>query len=210
LASMLAICLRLPLPRWCHRAPRFRLPLPMRRRQAPGSDCYCRGSAVGPPGSSCHCRGSAVGPQALARGPAAAPPTATADPTAAAMSSNIPSATVEDAGGTPDSILPPIPEEPEVILGRRSRPAPGQKRRCFPSLECCPALIRLSGRPKRRSCGSGRRSRLSTSALVIGAPSWRSVPRPRPANFLRIGPSLSRSVRTSRRTWRRCSSGSGR
>jgi hypothetical protein len=35
------------------------------------------------------------------------------------MSSNILSATVEDAGGAPDSIPPPIPEEPEVILGRR-------------------------------------------------------------------------------------------
>jgi chromosome segregation ATPase len=33
------------------------------------------------------------------------------------MSSNIPSAMVEDAGGAPDSIPPPIPEEPKVILG---------------------------------------------------------------------------------------------
>jgi hypothetical protein len=60
------------------------------------------------------------GPQALARGPiATTPPTATADPTAAAMSPNIQSATTEDAGGAPDSISPPFPEEPEVILGRR-------------------------------------------------------------------------------------------
>jgi hypothetical protein len=35
------------------------------------------------------------------------------------MSPNIPSATAEGMGGAPDSILPPIPEEPEVILGRR-------------------------------------------------------------------------------------------
>jgi hypothetical protein len=60
------------------------------------------------------------GPQAPAGGPVqAAPPMATADPTAAAMSSNIPSAAAEDAGGAPSSIPPPIPEEPEVILGRR-------------------------------------------------------------------------------------------
>jgi chromosome segregation ATPase len=38
---------------------------------------------------------------------------------AAAMSSNTPSATAEDAGGAPSSIPPPIPEEPKVILGRR-------------------------------------------------------------------------------------------
>jgi hypothetical protein len=44
---------------------------------------------------------------------------ATADPTAAAMSPNMPSATAEAAGGAPDSIPPPVPEEPEVILGRR-------------------------------------------------------------------------------------------
>jgi hypothetical protein len=60
------------------------------------------------------------GPQAPAGGPvAAASSTATADPTAVATSSNIPSATVEDAGGAPDSIPPPIPKETEVILGRR-------------------------------------------------------------------------------------------
>jgi hypothetical protein len=61
------------------------------------------------------------GPQAAVGGPvAAASPTATADPTAAAMSSNIPSATAEDVGGggAPDTNPPPIPEEPEVILGR--------------------------------------------------------------------------------------------
>jgi hypothetical protein len=40
------------------------------------------------------------------------------DLTAAAMSSNIPSATTK-AAGVPDSIPPPIPEEPEIILGRR-------------------------------------------------------------------------------------------
>jgi hypothetical protein len=41
------------------------------------------------------------------------------------MSPNIPSATAEDAGGTPDSIPPPIPEEPEVILGRRLQTGAG-------------------------------------------------------------------------------------
>jgi hypothetical protein len=35
------------------------------------------------------------------------------------MSSNIPSAMAEAAVGAPDSIPPPIPEEPEAILGRR-------------------------------------------------------------------------------------------
>jgi hypothetical protein len=35
------------------------------------------------------------------------------------MSSNIPSATTEDAGGASNAIPSPIPEEPEVILGRR-------------------------------------------------------------------------------------------
>jgi hypothetical protein len=34
------------------------------------------------------------------------------------MSSNIPSAAAEAVRGVPDSIPPPIPEEPEVILGR--------------------------------------------------------------------------------------------
>jgi hypothetical protein len=87
-----------------------------------------------------------------------------------------------------------------LFLGSDSRPALGQKRHRLPSLGCCPALIRLSERPRWRSCGSGRRSRLSTSASVIGAPSWRSVPRPRPANLPRSGLSLSRSARTSRRT----------
>jgi chromosome segregation ATPase len=50
---------------------------------------------------------------------------ATADPTAVAMSSNTPSATVEDVGDAPSSILPPIPEEPEVILGRRLQTGAG-------------------------------------------------------------------------------------
>jgi chromosome segregation ATPase len=35
------------------------------------------------------------------------------------MSSNAPPTTEGDAGRTPNSIPPPIPEEPEVILGRR-------------------------------------------------------------------------------------------
>jgi hypothetical protein len=66
------------------------------------------------------------GPQDPAGGPvAAAPPTATADPTATTMSSNIPSATAEAAGGVPDSISPPIPEEPEIILGRRLQTGAG-------------------------------------------------------------------------------------
>jgi hypothetical protein len=70
---------------------------------------------------------------------------------ATAISSNTPSAVAKDAGGAPSSIPPPIPEEPEVILVGGSRPAPGQKRRRLPSLGCCPALIRLSRRPRRRS-----------------------------------------------------------
>jgi DNA repair exonuclease SbcCD ATPase subunit len=41
------------------------------------------------------------------------------------MSSNTPSATVEGAGGAPSSIPPPIPEEPEVILGRRLQTGAG-------------------------------------------------------------------------------------
>jgi hypothetical protein len=43
------------------------------------------------------------------------------------MSSNIPSATAEAAGGMPDSIPPSIPEEPEVILGRRLQTGTGPK-----------------------------------------------------------------------------------
>jgi chromosome segregation ATPase len=50
---------------------------------------------------------------------------ATADPTAAAMSSNTLSAAAEDARGAPSSIPPPIPEEPEVILGRRLQTGAG-------------------------------------------------------------------------------------
>jgi hypothetical protein len=42
----------------------------------------------------------------------------TVDPTAAATL-NMPSATLEPTGGVPDSIPPPVLEEPEVILGRR-------------------------------------------------------------------------------------------
>jgi hypothetical protein len=41
------------------------------------------------------------------------------------MSSNIPSATAEAAGGVPDSIPPPIPEELEVILGWRLQTSAG-------------------------------------------------------------------------------------
>jgi hypothetical protein len=41
-----------------------------------------------------------------------------ADPTAAATS-NIPSAMAEPMWGVPDSIPPPVLEEPEVVLGRR-------------------------------------------------------------------------------------------
>jgi chromosome segregation ATPase len=41
------------------------------------------------------------------------------------MSSNIPSAMVEDAGGASSSIPPPTPEEPEVILGRRLQTGAG-------------------------------------------------------------------------------------
>ena len=40
------------------------------------------------------------------------------------MSSNIPSATTK-AAGVPDSIPPPIPEEPEIILGRRFQTGTG-------------------------------------------------------------------------------------
>ena len=43
------------------------------------------------------------------------------------MSSNIPSATAEDEGGVPSSILPPILEEPEVILGWRLQTGAGPK-----------------------------------------------------------------------------------
>jgi hypothetical protein len=46
---------------------------------------------------------------------------------AAAMSSNIPLAMAEDAGGAPSSIPPPIPEEPEVILGRRLQTSVGSE-----------------------------------------------------------------------------------
>jgi hypothetical protein len=97
-----------------------------------------------------------------------------------------------------------------LFLGGRSGSAPSQKQRRLPSLGCCPALIRLSRRPRRRSCGSGRRSRPSTSASVIGAPSWRSALRSRPANSPWSDPSLSGSARSSRRTSRRCLTRSGR
>jgi hypothetical protein len=86
-------CLCLPLPRHHHRAPRFHLLLPRQRHRAPRFQ---------------------LGPKA------AAPPTSTANPTAA-MLSNTPSATAGDAGGASSSIPTPTLEEPEVILGRRLR-----------------------------------------------------------------------------------------
>jgi chromosome segregation ATPase len=52
---------------------------------------------------------------------------ATADPTAAAMLPNMPSATAEATGGAPDSIPPPVLEEPEVILGWRLQTGAGPK-----------------------------------------------------------------------------------
>jgi hypothetical protein len=48
-------------------------------------------------------------------------------------------------------------------LGGGSGPAPSQKQRQFPFPGCCLAPIRPSKRLRRRSCGSGRRSRPNTS-----------------------------------------------
>ena len=53
------------------------------------------------------------------------PHTAHSALTAAVMSSNIPSATAEDAGGASSATPLPIPEEPEVILGRQLQTGPG-------------------------------------------------------------------------------------
>jgi hypothetical protein len=175
-------CLCLPLPRHHRRAPRFHLLLPRQRHRAPRFQ---------------------LGPKA------AAPPTSTANPTAA-MLSNTPSATAGDAGGRPAPSRRPLWRSQRLFLGGGSGPAPSQKRCRLPSLRCCPALIRLSGRPRRRSCESGRHSRPSTSASVISVPSWRSAPRPRPTNSPWSSLSLSGSVRTTRRTSRRCLTGSGR
>jgi hypothetical protein len=68
LALMPATCLRLPLPRRCHRAPGSACHCQGGGVRPLGSDCYCRGSAVGPPGSSWHYRGSPVGPSGSSRG----------------------------------------------------------------------------------------------------------------------------------------------
>jgi hypothetical protein len=75
------------------------------------------------------------------------------------------------AGGAPSSIPPPTPEETEVVFGRRLQSAPSQKQRQFPSPGCCLVPIKLFMRLRRRSCGSGRRLRPSTSASATGAPS---------------------------------------
>jgi hypothetical protein len=53
-------------------------------------------------------------------------------------------------------------------LGDGSGLAPSQKQRQFPSLGCCLVPIRLFMRLRRRSYGSGRRLRPSTSASAIG------------------------------------------
>jgi hypothetical protein len=63
------------------------------------------------------------------------------------------------------------------FLGGCSGPAPIQKLRQFPSPGCYLIPISLFMRLRRRSCGSGRRLRPSTSASATGAPSWRSAPR---------------------------------
>jgi hypothetical protein len=101
---MPATCLHLLLLRRRHRCPRFWL-LPRQCHRAP------RFHLALPPG--------------LQAPVAAAPPAATADLTPAATPSNIPSATTEAVGGVPDSIPPPIPEEPEIILGRRFQTGTG-------------------------------------------------------------------------------------
>jgi hypothetical protein len=205
-------CLRLLPPRRRHQAPRFclplsgqrrwaprlRLPLPRQRRRAPrlqsGVRKQQRRRQLLQTQRLRRCRRIHRWQRRKTRGGGGGRPPPTPPP-------------------PPPRPAPPPPPPPppaparrpfwrsrRLFLGSDSRPALGQKRHRLPSLGCCPALIRLSERPRWRSCGSGRRSRLSTSASVIGAPSWRSVPRPRPANLPRSGLSLSRSARTSRRT----------
>jgi hypothetical protein len=96
---------------------------------------------------------------------------ATADPMAAAMSSIIPSATAKDAGGAPDSIPPPIPEELEVILGWRLQTSTGPETMSLP----LPRVLSRAHQALREIEAVILRewegSRLSTSTLVIGAPS---------------------------------------
>jgi hypothetical protein len=142
------------------------------------------------------------GSQVLAGGPeATVPPTATADPTTV-IPSNTPSVVGVGARQVPSCRQ--LQRNRRLFLGDLSGLASSQKQRRLPSLRCCPALIRLSRKPRRQSCGSGRHSTPSTSALATGAPNWRSALRRRPANLPQSGPSLSGSARTSRRTSERC------
>jgi hypothetical protein len=106
-------------------------------------------------------------------------------------------------GGCPAPSRRPLQRRRRWFLGGSSGLAPSQKQRRFPSPGCCFVPIRLFMRLRRRSCGSGRRLRLNTSASATGVPSWRSAPRRRPASSPLSGPSLSGTARTTKRTSRR-------
>jgi hypothetical protein len=131
-----------------------------------------------------------------------------------------------------DSRLPPTSRPlPTLWVTPEARPAPtpclhqrrwrwcssdgsGQvqrKKLCqSPSPACCPAPTRSLVTLGQQFCGSGRCSRPSTSASATGAPSWRSIPGRRPANSSLSDPNLSGTVRSTKRTSRRCMPGSWR
>jgi hypothetical protein len=113
-------------------------------------------------------------------------------------------------GARPSPSRHPLRRRRRWFLGGGSGLAPSQKQRQFPSPGCCLVPIRIFMRLRRRSCGSGRRLRPSTSASATGAPSWRSAPRRRPASSPLSGPSSSGTARITKGTSRRCTPGSWR
>jgi hypothetical protein len=83
----------------------------------------------------------------------------------------VPTPAIEgDAGGASSSIPPPTLEETEVVFGRWLWSGAEPEAALVPLPGCCLVPIRLFMRLRRRSCGSGRRSRLSTSASATSAP----------------------------------------
>jgi hypothetical protein len=151
----------LPLPRQRRRAPRFRMPLPRQHRRAPRFRLPLPRQRRRAPRFQMGSGGSS-----------------SADSYCRPNDGDVVEYTVGNGGRRRGRVQ----LHPAAHSGGAGGYFWTAARRRVPSLECCPALIRLSGRLRRRSCRSGRRSRPSSSASVIGAPSWRSAPRPRPTN----------------------------
>jgi hypothetical protein len=95
-------------------------------------------------------------------------------------------------------------------LGGDSGRVPSKKWRQSPSPACYPAPTRFLVKSRQQSCGSRRRLKLSTSASVTSAPTWRSTPRQRPDSSPPSGPNSSRTARSIRKTSRGCVPGSWR